>query len=79
MNIIALIFLIVICLLVGLLLGAWSTRQRKTGNKDAAWNEARCYYTQVNPFNRPAQQAFTRHGINEAGARAVRNPEDFSG
>lgn len=79
MNLSLLLLIIVICLLIGLLLGAWSTRIRKTPNRDRAFGSHRFYYVSENPFNpRGARRCYTPREDQEAIAQARKNPEDFA-
>lgn len=71
------ILILIIAALIGLLLGMLLTRQRRIANKNPKPTEASHYIVQWNPFNAPTRHTFTSTGINRAGVRANKQPEDY--
>ena len=71
------IILIILALVIGILLGAFGTRQRTVKNKAPKFGSSLAYIVQINPFNDPCRQAFTAAQVQNAGDLADRNPEDF--
>lgn len=75
----SLILIATFSMLLGLALGGYSTRIRKTPNRDRAFGSHRSYCVSENPFNRiAARRCYTPREDQEAIAQAAKNPEDFA-